>query len=364
VYPLVDLFAGPGGLGEGFASLPTSSSANSYAFRTAISIEKDVIAHQTLQLRHFFRQFPRGAAPNEYYQYLENRISLDELYAWYPDEAGRAGETAWQCTLGEEPRENVRERIEAAVNGHRKWVLVGGPPCQVYSLAGRSSMKGVADFDKDPRHTLYKEYLRIIIDHQPPVFVMENVKGLISSRRYGHYVINDILRDLNTPRLYDDDADSGLRYRLYSLSQSGVMSLDANPKAFVVKAEEYGIPQARHRIFLVGIRSDIAIEPRILAKIDTPVTVRDVIGGLPCIRSGISRSEDSETLWRDTLCQVMEQDWFVRTGDIALSDIRQRVEEVLSSMPIGVQAKSSNHYTPPKVFQDWFTDKRLTVLLT
>ena len=122
-------------------------------------------------------------------------------------------------------------------------------------------MSGQENFEKDPRHFLYKEYLQILIDHMPPVFVMENVRGLISSKVEGRYVINDILRDLSKPGSTTGDETSGLEYRLYSLSKSGIMSLDADPNAFIVKAEEYGIPQARHRIFILGIRTDIDIEP-------------------------------------------------------------------------------------------------------
>lgn len=199
VYPVIDLFAGPGGLGEGFASLPHPDKVHQPAFRTAISIEKHPVAHRTLQLRHFYRTFSPDPVPDDYYRYLEGTITLEELYSRHPAEASAAERTAWLCELGGEPRENVKRRIAEALNGHTKWVLVGGPPCQAYSLAGRSRMSGNPEFEADPRHLLYKEYLRILIDHMPPVFVMENVRGLISSKIRGRYVINDILRDLGKP---------------------------------------------------------------------------------------------------------------------------------------------------------------------
>ncbi|MDD4617060.1 MAG: DNA cytosine methyltransferase, partial [Alphaproteobacteria bacterium] len=66
-YPVVDLFAGPGGLGEGFAHL--HSEEGSPMFNTVISIEKEEFAHRTLLLRHFFRCFPRNGVPGEYYDY-------------------------------------------------------------------------------------------------------------------------------------------------------------------------------------------------------------------------------------------------------------------------------------------------------
>ncbi len=74
--------------------------------------------------------------------------------------------------------EKVRNRIKEALNGASTWLLIGGPPCQAYSLVGRSRMRGQnkRKYREDRRHFLYEEYLQILADHQPPVFVMENVK--------------------------------------------------------------------------------------------------------------------------------------------------------------------------------------------
>lgn len=361
-YPIIDLFAGPGGLGEGFGSLRLSH--NSYAFRTAISIEKDPPAHRTLQLRHFFRSFAPDSIHEDYYQYLEGAINLEELYERHPNEASHAKNTAWLCTLGEEPRENVKRRISRALNGEAKWALVGGPPCQAYSLAGRSRMSGQEDFESDPRHFLYKEYLRILIDHAPPVFVMENVKGLISSKIKGHYVINDILQDLSKPASVVGDSNSDLEYRLYSLSQPGVMSLDADPSAFIVKAEQYGIPQSRHRIFIVGIRSDLDIEPRTLKKSDRQTTVREVIGNLPRIRSGLSQVPDSVQLWMKTITDVIDHAWFTHGRENGLAEITSHTENIIGTIQQEILEKSSGSYIPSTALKNWFRDDRLTVLLS
>ena len=364
VYPVIDLFAGPGGLGEGFASMRHPRNSSYYAFRTAISIEKDPSAHRTLQLRHFYREFTPDSVPDDYYLYLEGAITLEELCSRHPVAASNAQHTAWLCTLGEEHHDNVKERICEVLNGQKKWVLVGGPPCQAYSKAGRSRMKGNPDFEDDPRHFLYKEYLQILADHTPPVFVMENVRGLISSIIQGRYVINDILRDLSKPTSTFGDENSDLEYRLYSLSQSGVMSLDADPSAFVVKAEEYGIPQARHRIFIVGIRSDIDIEPRILEKSSTQTKVRDVIGDLPKIRSSLSRLADSDDLWVETLTDVMRQPWFTHGRENGMAELTTLTAEVIASLKRQVFEKSSIQYSAPAALENWFRDDRLRVLLS
>ncbi len=266
--------------------------------------------------------------------------------------------------MGQEPHENVRRRITEALDGHKKWVLVGGPPCQAYSKAGRSRMKGNPDFEDDPRHFLYKEYLKILVDHAPPIFVMENVRGLISSKIGERYVIKDILRDLSKPTSTFGNENSDLEYRLYSLSQSGVMSLDADPSAFVVKAQEYGIPQARHRIFIVGIRSDIGIEPRTLEKLDERTTVKDVIGDLPKIRSRLSRLADSDDLWVETLKEVMCQPWFIYGRENGMAELTTLTEEVLTSLKQQEFENRSDRYSTPTVLKNWFGDDRLTVLLS
>src|SRR3546814_8660252 len=82
-----------------------------------------------------------------------------------------------QISLGPDSHAEVKRIISRKLKGQPKWALVGGPPCQAYSIVGRSRMMGDPDFEEDERHTLYLEYLKIIIDHQPPVFVMGIVRS-------------------------------------------------------------------------------------------------------------------------------------------------------------------------------------------
>jgi DNA (cytosine-5)-methyltransferase 1 len=131
-----------------------------------------------------------------------------------------------------------------------------------------------------------------------------------------------------------------------------------------VKAEEYGIPQARHRIFIVGIRSDIGIEPRTLEKLDERTTVKEVIGDLPKIRSTLSRSADSVDLWIETVTEVMSQSWFTYGRENGLAKLTTLTEQVLASLKDEELQKSSTYYVPPTALENWFRDDRLTVLLS
>lgn len=292
-YPVVDLFAGPGGLGEGFASLNDGNGKP--RFKNDISIEANPYAHGTLLLRHFIRAFPDGF-PEDYYLYLKGGIPLDELYAKHPLEYLHACDSALNITLGPVNHDVVRRKVEQKLKGVEKWALVGGPPCQAYSIVGRSRMMGNPEFSKDIRHFLYREYLRIIVDHAPPVFVMENVKGLLSAKIDGRNAIDLILKDLSKPKVALNGTANGLEYRLYSLSEDEVPGAQSDPRLFLVKSEEYGVPQARHRMFIVGVRSDIDAKPKRL-KSHKPPTLKETIGNLPSIRSGISRGEDSFESW-------------------------------------------------------------------
>jgi DNA (cytosine-5)-methyltransferase 1 len=298
--PVIDIFAGPGGLGEGFSSVFRK---NQRVFDIKLSIEMDINAHKTLELRSFFRKFPIGEAPTEYYEMLMQADPLvreklkKELFNIYRDKAEAAQEETWCAELGNEkfPPELVDTRIRKALNGAQNWVLIGGPPCQAYSLVGRSRRQWGDQLDGgDKRVHLYKEYLRIIAEHHPAVFVMENVKGLLSSVLDGEKMFDLIKRDLRDPSsVFTKKKCPG--YKIFSLTTETSKfeqehPLYDNDRDYLIRSEEYGVPQKRHRVILLGIREDISVIPGTLNKSEKPVILAEIIGDLPKIRSGINRS--------------------------------------------------------------------------
>lgn len=295
--PVIDLFAGPGGLAEGFSSVLAGQQRT---FKIKLSIEKDENAHKTLLLRSFCRQFPPASLPPEYYHVVEAKNTaereylIDTLYTKYPKESTRAMEEAWLCELGAKkfPEKTIDKRIQGQLKGTKEWVLIGGPPCQAYSMAGRSRVGGINP--EDHRVFLYKEYLRIIAKHHPSVFVMENVKGLLSATVNGEKVFDWIKRDLQEPYTVFPNCDP-VKYRIYSLSSefegtdpSG-NPIYKNDSDYLIRSEEYSIPQNRHRVILLGIREDLEVQPEILIKSLKECTLQDVVGDLPKLRSGISK---------------------------------------------------------------------------
>ncbi|MDQ4121743.1 MAG: DNA cytosine methyltransferase [Acidobacteriota bacterium] len=371
---VVDLFAGPGGLGEGFSSFTIKDKP---VFKIKVSIEKDELAHRTLLLRAFFRQFPRGAAPREYYQYLskieKTDADLKQLFNAYPTEAARAAREAVKAELGQiEDEKKINAVISRRIRVGGNWVLIGGPPCQAYSLAGRSRMSKIrkedpALFERDVKHTLYREYLKIIAEFQPAVFVMENVKGILSSTLEGKKIFNRILEDLENPLSSVNTAgrenQGNLQYKLYPLvRKQGGFDFETNgffePNDFVVKAEDHGVPQARHRVFILGVRTDIARIPDELIP-SSRRSVKSVISDLPRLRSRLSKEKDSDKKWNETICSVLSASWFGRNFNnidedfwLYLKDIVERISG--SNLPAGCEFICTCKTEP---FNDaWFYD--------
>jgi DNA (cytosine-5)-methyltransferase 1 len=305
--PVIDLFAGPGGLGEGFTAY--RASARHATFRIALSIEKEPAAHSTLELRSFFRQFPPKQLPTEYYQHLQGRISREELYSAFPLQAAAARKQAWKATLGEVGADEVDKKIRLALGDTKEWVLCGGPPCQAYSVMGRSRSGGIDE--NDPRVYLYKEYLRILAEHKPPVFVMENVKGLLSSHVGGSAIFKQLLADLRCPAILSGKVKDGPRYLLFSLVKEPESSeADEYPKFkptdFIIKCEDYGIPQSRHRLIVLGVREDLAGDTiPTLRRSVKHVGARRVLQGLPRLRSGLTHVPDGKAEWREALQGIL-----------------------------------------------------------
>ena len=155
--PIIDLFAGPGGLGEGFSS---ELSDNTRPFRIALSVEKDAHAHKTLSLRAFYRYFLHedDPIPDDYYRHLAGEIELEDLFEKHPDAHKAVMAEAIKATLGGEefPDSFFDEKIGKALKGKKDWLLIGGPPCQAYSLVGRARMQNAEDYRKTHGHEFTK----------------------------------------------------------------------------------------------------------------------------------------------------------------------------------------------------------------
>jgi len=367
--PVIDVFAGPGGLGEGFSALGRLEGKQ--YFKIGVSVEKEKSAHSTLELRSFFRQFPCGDVPDDYYSFLRGEISRDELFSRHRVQASAATDEAWLDALGsgKEFDDRLDARITKVIEGHDKWILIGGPPCQAFSVIGRSRNIGIKDYkiEDDTRSYLYIEYLRIIARHQPPVFVMENVKGILSSKSQGKSIFDNILKDLQNPAAVFSGFENtkSFKYRIFSLVKRPQRRNERHlPEDYIVKCERYGVPQARHRVILLGIREDLAsVQPDIL-KAEDPVFIESVLNGLPELRSGLSKETDSLDAWLQKMSVIAEQQWVIDSAVKFGQDFHDCLTAVLNSPVNPFYDRGNDVFIPcnPVISEElksWYLDSRL-----
>lgn len=298
-FGVVDLFAGPGGLGEGFASLDEDGHA---PYKIGISVENEASAHRTLTLRAFLREVRRreGGLPVEFIEFHAGntaepdwaevndslwRVALDE--ARYLELGSR-----WAKTELDHAIEKIRRRFDDTI-------LIGGPPCQAYSLAGRARSRGKQDYvpEEDERHFLFREYIRVLDKLRPAAFVMENVKGMLSSTVESRLVFEMLIEDLSSL-----GRGRGSLYELRAVTVKDGrchLSMPREPSDFVVRMDAFGVPQRRHRVFIIGLRADVSARAG-MASVQVSEGGRslvDAIGDLPALRSGLSRGGDSSDRW-------------------------------------------------------------------
>ena len=352
--PVIDLFAGPGGLGEGFASL--KGHKRQPFFDIGLSIEKSEVAHRTLMLRAAFRRLRGTKDVMHYYRYIRGEID-EAAFRRIPAVARafvHAAREARCLELGKSDEASIDAEIRAALDGQEMWVLIGGPPCQAYSLAGRSRRANDKDFHKDEKHFLYKEYLRIIQVHRPTIFVMENVKGLLSSKHSGNPMFEKIIADLSSPA-------EDLEYEIRSFTKRG-NSDSLEPADYLIHSERYGIPQSRHRVILLGVRKGQDVpQHRLLEPVPRPVSVRQTIEDLPRIRSRLSRGESLEA-WRKAVqaAPAYVKGWRTELESAMIESMRTFAAAATSSSIGGAFIpRAYSRPRKPTELQQWIHDRGL-----
>lgn len=303
---MIDLFAGPGGLSEGFSAY-TTQNGRYHPFQTQMSVEKEESAHRTLRLRSFYRKLSTKDEKSIYHEYVQGKISEQEMKDSLPELWSHAEiETlSGPKALGKDNR-LIHKRLKELKDSHKTepWVVIGGPPCQAYSLVGRARNKGKKGYlpEFDNRHYLYVEYLKVLSIIEPDVFVMENVKGILSSKVKNKRIFPEIFQDLEKPNKALNKK-GGKSYKIYSFivppdSSSGQNYDDE--RSFIIRSEEYGVPQTRHRVILLGISSDTGAEPNYLTS-TSKVNIQDTLLGLPALRSKVTKQTDNPDHWEKAI---------------------------------------------------------------
>jgi DNA (cytosine-5)-methyltransferase 1 len=356
--PVIDLFAGPGGLNEGFSRV--RDACGNRVFQTVLSVECEAFAHRTLELRALFRRLQDSGETEDYRKYLAGEIKREDLFANHKAAAGEAQQEALMAKLGKSDTLNleIEEKIAAALKRcpADECVLIGGPPCQAYSLVGRARRTHDDEFEDDEKHLLYQEYLHIVRKFNPAVFLMENVPGLLSAKHRGTKVFERICNDLR-----------GAGYSVHPMNPAadGQQRGDNsdNPRDYVIQAHEHEVPQARSRVFILGLRSDLRLKPSTLPKhVGSVVTVADVLSDLPRIRSRLSREEDSDERWLSAIQQPFGKYDFPYLNARFRKSLWERLDAMRTIYPLGARAMEPTRDGPCRL-SDWLTDSDIKLVI-
>jgi len=281
----IDLFAGCGGLGEGFTQA---------GFKIISEVEMDKWACESLRTRHLYHELSKVRGGRRYYnRYLKDEIDKDHIYMRYPDIAYRISHAVIEAELNDQTIQDIIGNIQTSIEHHglnHINVLLGGPPCQPYSLIGRS--RDPERMQQDNRHFLYRYYLTILQMLKPDYFVYENVPGLFTAQSNGKGVFERLIDDfgaLQTP---------------YAVTPP-LIEVAKKPSSYILNSANFFVPQNRKRLILIGYRKDLkekhseidAVFSRLQRKAELNsfysdfgsqkfLTVKDAISDLPKLRPG------------------------------------------------------------------------------
>lgn len=216
----IDLFAGAGGLSEGF---------HNAGFHPVAHVEMDRNACDTICTRLAWYHLRQENKREKYNDYLRQRITRKELYSLVPD---TLLQSVINKPIGEETREEIFSLIDTQLDllpkdNRQIDLIIGGPPCQTFSIAGRAR-KGREAMEQDPRSRLYLQYAEFLKKYQPRMFVFENVLGMLSFRQSQQLTL---LRETFQEAGYDMDVREW-------------------------NARDFGVLQSRDRLVIIGWRKD------------------------------------------------------------------------------------------------------------
>lgn len=246
-FNFIDLFAGAGGLSEGFMAT---------GFKPIAHIEMNPDACLTLQTRVSYYYLVRTGKLEIYRQYLRGKIDRNELYSHIPK---KELDTVINQTMSRDSMPELFRRIDNLIKEEKTKsidLIVGGPPCQAYSLVGRAvasnSMQG------DPRNFLYQLYCCVLKKYQPEMFVFENVPGLLT-------------------------ANDG---KYFSNMQKEFKRVGYEINHCVLNAYDFGVLQNRLRVILIGWKKGTQHKYPEFKKLTSEHTVNDILSDLPALQAG------------------------------------------------------------------------------
>lgn len=242
----IDLFAGAGGLSEGFIRA---------GFEPIAHVEMDKAACNTLKTRVAYFYLKENEGFSEYEDYLKGNITRDELYFKVKD---NSLDSVINKPIGPENNPEIFKKIDEKLGQRKVDLIIGGPPCQAYSLVGRA--RSSDGMKSDERNFLFVQYAEYLDRYQPRLFVFENVLGLKSANK-GFYL--DSMKELFKEKGYETNL-------------------------FTLNARNFGVLQNRKRIIIIGKRIDISSQiPDLSAiKSENRYLLKEILSDLPELKDG------------------------------------------------------------------------------
>ena len=243
----LDLFAGAGGLSEGFIRA---------GYEPVAHVEMDAAACYTLKTRSAYHWLRKKNDLTLYTRYLSGEISRTEFYAQIPEEVLNS---VLNYEISEETLPDIFKDIDTLLGDEKLDLIIGGPPCQAYSIVGRSRSENGMVGDK--RNYLYKLYAEFLKKYKPQYFVFENVLGLLSAK----------------------DEDGTLHFEnMRALFKECGYATDFR----TLNASDYGVLQNRKRIILIGYHGEKEKFYPEIPMIECKHKVGELFCDLPSIKAG------------------------------------------------------------------------------
>jgi DNA (cytosine-5)-methyltransferase 1 len=263
-YNFIDLFAGAGGLSEGFIQA---------GFEPVAHVEIENSACNTLRTRVAYHFLKANNNYNTYISYLKGEITRKQLYLSIPKDIL---DSVINLPIGDENNKTIQDKIDEYLGDKKVDLIIGGPPCQAYSLVGRSRSK--TKMEEDPRNYLFEQYAKYLEKYKPKMFVFENVLGLKSAKK-GYYL---------------DEMKKRFNEKGYEI------------KLFTLEARNFGVLQNRKRIVILGWQQQICFNIPNLdeIKLETQYEVNDLLKDLPIIKAG--GGEDRFLTYRTKTTKYLE----------------------------------------------------------
>lgn len=249
---IIDVFSGAGGLTEGFR--------NKEYFKFICHVEMDKAACASLELRNIYYYLKNKNNLSPYFEYIQGKISKQTLCSIIPSYVTK---DILHEEISKDTLPAIFDFIDKRLGGEDLDGIIGGPPCQAYSTIGRVNNKAKKSTDK--RIYLYTHYLDFLNRYKPKFFVFENVKGLCSFR--------DISGNLLLPKIIHEFNIAGYKVQYK-----------------IINASDFGVPQKRERIFLIGHRKDLIFDKSFFGCLyeytEKAPILKELFEDLPSIKSG------------------------------------------------------------------------------